>query len=128
MSATSTIAIVVVTIGTSAALGVAHQKGSLGFGKFGELGQSTSSLHESCEASIRVTSWASGVSSQSIAQTRALVSWSKKAHRHGLSYASWHNARSRDVTCSVFSDMDAKCVVKGRPCQRETEVDLDRLI
>ena len=100
MSATSTIAIVVVTIGTSAAFGVAHQKD---WGDFGELGQSITSAPEICEAPISVIAWSSGVSSKSIAQTRALVKWSKKARRHGLAFASWHNARGRDMTCNTRS-------------------------
>ncbi len=124
MSAASTIAITVVTIGTSAALSAAHQKG---WGDFGELGQSITSAHEVCEAPISVIAWSSGVGSKSIARTRALVKWSKKARNYGLSFASWHNARGRDITCETRSHKDAKCVIRGRPCQREAELKLEQL-
>lgn len=124
MSAATTIAVVVVTIGSSAAFGVAHQQGWV---EFGELEQSISAAPETCEAPISAIAWSRGVGSKSIAQTRALVKWSKKARRHGRAFASWHNARSRDISCQTLSHNDAKCVIRGRPCQREAAIDLDKL-
>ena len=120
MSTASTIAVLVVTIGSSLALGVAHQQG---WGQFGEFQQSINSAHEGCEAPIQVSSWSSGVGAQSFAHTRALVKWSQKARHHGLTYASWHNARGRDVTCNTFAHNETRCIVKGRPCQRQAEVE-----
>jgi len=124
MSATSTIAVVVVTIATSATLGVAQHQG---WGAFGEFEQSMSSGLEACEPPIRSVAWASGIGSQSIARTRALVSWAKKARRHGSTYISWHNARNRDISCETLAHNDAKCVIKGRPCKRQPEMKTNQL-
>ena len=123
MSSATTIVLVVATIGTSATLGVAQQQG---WGAFGEFKQSIASL-DTCNAPLRAVAWSKGIGSQPIAQTRALINWSKKASRHGASYSSWHNARSRDITCKALAHNDTKCVVKGRPCQRKAEMDFDRL-
>ncbi len=124
MSATSTIAFVTVTVGASAALGVAHMQG---WGAFGEFQQSMPPVTESCKAPVSATSWSKGAGARSIAETRALIIWSKRATRLGSRYASWHNARSRDVTCTKVSSQSTKCTVRGRPCQRSARINPDRI-
>lgn len=123
MTGTSTIAIVVLTVGTSASLAVAHHQGWGGFGEF----QQGIAISDSCKAQVEFIGWSTGPGSRAIAETRALIGWAKRANRHGKAYSSWHNARSRDLSCRVLLRKTAKCVVKGRPCQSKEKLEFNVL-
>ncbi len=123
MAGAGTIAVVAATVGAAVTLGVAHQQS---WGAFGEFGQDYA-VSSSCKPSVLAVGWWTGAGARSFAETRALIGWSKRADRHGKKYSSWHNARSRNVSCSIIKDKTAKCTVKGRPCLRNSRTDLDNL-
>ncbi len=121
MAGTATIATVVLLVGAGAAVGIARQQGWSGFGEFGQ--GIAPPLKGVCKAQISFVGWSTGVRARALAETRALVGWSKKARRHGPGYNRWHNARSRHMECKIISAKTAKCTARGRPCPSSTGSD-----
>ncbi len=123
MSGTGTIAAVVVVVGATAAVGVARHQG---WGAFGEFEQMLPPAEPgNCKPQVLSIGWSTGAGARPVAETRALIKWSKKATVYGQRYASWHNARARDITCRKYIHHQTKCTARGRPCEQQAYRDLD---
>ena len=108
MTGTNIFAAVIMTLGTSATLTVAHVYGWEGFGTYAFAGSGQ------CKAPVITVGWSR--ESRTRAETNALLDWAKRANRYGHSYSKWHTANNRQVDCKRVSGNSIKCTAKARPC------------
>lgn len=55
---------------------------------------------------------------KTIAHTKAIIAWVKRANKHGKDYSAWHKAQKGEVKCEKKPRSSYYvCFASGKPCQ-----------